>query len=68
MVNELIGSEWFAITRAYHFNQEMDLGQFNPYSKFMLVNTDMVYFYVNLPVRYEYVDYFVRMDTTTKLV
>ena len=27
-----------------------------------------MYFYTNLPIRYEFVDYFVKFDTTTHLV
>lgn len=50
---------WPAITRAYVFNEKIDLGQYSQFSTVMTYNNNFIQMYANLPSRYEIMDYFI---------
>ena len=63
-----ISDPWPAITRAYIFNERIDLGQLDQFSTVMLFQNNFVQMIGNLPSKYEIVDFFAKLDSSTNLM
>lgn len=59
--NRYVGKNWEHGARTYFIKEDIDLTQIDPFNNFMLLDNRRIFYFANLPTKYEVVDYFIEV-------